>query len=210
MRALPVLAALAVPVAAQPTLVFLGDSLAAGLGLDRDQAFPALVAQRLKRAGLDWKVVNAGVSGDTSAGARSRLDWIYRDRVDLLFLCIGSNDGLRGLPVAELEANLRAILDRARREGTRVVLAGAMIPDNYGKAYQEAFRAVFPRLAREYRVPLMPFLLEGVALRPELNQEDGIHPNAEGARRVAEGVWRVLEPELRRRPKGAGAPRGRS
>lgn len=181
------------------TLVFLGDSLTAGFGLTRAEAFPSLVEQRLRQAGLgDWKVVNAGVSGDTSAGARARLDRLYRQRIDLLFLCIGSNDGLRGLPPAELERNLRAILDRARKEGTRVVLAGAMVPDNYGKPYQEAFRGVFGRLAKEYRLPFMPFLLEGVALKPGLNQEDGIHPNAEGARRVAEGVWKVLEPELRR------------
>jgi acyl-CoA thioesterase-1 len=197
MRILPLLALLAVPIQAQPTLVFLGDSLTAGLGLDRAQAFPSLVEQRLRKAGLDWKVVNAGVSGDTSAGARARLDWLYRSRVDVLFLCIGSNDGLRGIPVAQLEANLRAILGRARKEGTRVVLAGAMIPDNYGRAYQEAFRGVYPKLAKEYRLPFMPFILEGVALDPRLNQDDGIHPNAEGARKVADGVWKLLEPQLR-------------
>jgi acyl-CoA thioesterase-1 len=191
------------PMAAQPTLVFLGDSLTAGLGLDRSQAFPSLVEARLRKAGLDWKVVNAGVSGDTSAGALARMDGICRAKPDLLFVCIGSNDGLRGLPVAGLEKNLRAILDRARREKIPVVLAGAMVPDNYGRAYQESFRTVFGRLAREYKVPLMPFLLEGVAMRPELNQEDGIHPNPEGARRVAEGVWRVLEPRIRGvRPSG--------
>jgi acyl-CoA thioesterase-1 len=120
-----------------------------------------------------------------------------------MFVCIGSNDGLRGLPPAEVETNLRAILDRARKEGTRVVLAGAMVPDNYGRAYQEAFGRIFPRLAREYKVPFMPFLLEGVALRPGLNQDDGIHPNAAGARKVADNVWRVLEPQLRAaRPAG--------
>jgi acyl-CoA thioesterase-1 len=203
MRLLPLLAILAAPIHAQPTLVFLGDSLTAGLGLDRSQAFPSLVEERLRKAGLDWKVVNAGVSGDTTAGARSRLDWIYRNRPDLMFVCIGSNDGLRGLPPAEVETNLRAILDRARKEGTRVVLAGAMVPDNYGRAYQEAFGRIFPRLAREYKVPFMPFLLEGVALRPGLNQDDGIHPNAAGARKVADNVWRVLEPQLRAaRPAG--------
>jgi len=197
MRLFPLLAVLAAPIHAQPTLVFLGDSLTAGLGLDRAQAFPSLVEARMKQAGLAWRVVNAGVSGDTSAGARARLDWIYKDKVELMFVCIGSNDGLRGLPVAELERNLRAILDRARKEGTRVVLAGAMMPDNYGRTYQEAFRALYPRLAREYRLPFMPFLLEGVALQPGLNQDDGLHPNAEGARKVAEGVWRVLEPQLK-------------
>ena len=197
MRILPLLALMAVPIQAQPALVFLGDSLTAGLGLDRAQAFPSLIETRLRKAGLDWKVVNAGVSGDTSAGALARLDWLYRTRVDVLFLCIGSNDGLRGLPVAQLERNLRAILDRARREGTQVVLAGAMVPDNYGRAYQEAFRALYPRLAKDYRLPFMPFILEAVVREPGLFQDDGLHPNAEGARRVADGVWKVLEPRLR-------------
>jgi acyl-CoA thioesterase-1 len=200
-QALSLLAVLAVTAPApraQRTVVFLGDSLTAGYGLDRQQAFPSLVEARIRAAGLDWKVVNAGVSGDTSAGARARLDFIYRLKPQLIFLCIGSNDGLRGLPVAELERNLRAILDRTRQEGTRVVLAGAMLPENYGRDYREAFRSLFPRLAREYRLPFLPFLLEGVAMAPELNQEDGLHPNAEGSRRVAGNVWKVLEPELKR------------
>lgn len=179
-------------------MVFLGDSLTAGLGLPRQQAFPALVEARIRQAGLPWRVVNAGVSGDTSAGARARLDWVLRDRPELLFLCIGSNDGLRGLPVKELEANLKAILERAAKARCRVVLAGAMLPENYGPEYREAFRSVFPRLARAHRLPFLPFLLEGVALRAELNQEDGIHPNAAGARRIADSVWKVLEPELRK------------
>ena len=181
---------------AQRTVVFLGDSLTAGYGLARQEAFPSLLEARIRAAGLGWKVVNAGVSGDTSAGARARLDFIYRQKPKLIFLCIGSNDGLRGLPVAELEKNLRVILDRARREGTRVILAGALLPENYGPEYRAAFRGLFPRLAKEYRLPFLPFLLEGVAMDPGLNQEDGIHPNAEGARRVAGNVWKLLEPEL--------------
>jgi len=193
---LPLIALLAVPNPAQHTIVFLGDSLTAGYGLTRQEAFPSLVEARMRAAGLNWKVVNAGVSGDTSAGARARLDFVYRAKPDLLFLCIGSNDGLRGLPVAELERNLRAILDRARNSGTRVVLAGAMLPENYGQAYRDAFRGLFPRLAKEYRVAFLPFILEGVAMAPGLVQEDGIHPNAEGTRRVAASVWKVLEPEL--------------
>jgi acyl-CoA thioesterase-1 len=194
---LPLVAALAAqPVPAQRTLVFLGDSLTAGYGLARAEAFPSLVEARIRAAGLGWKVVNAGVSGDTSAGARARLDYVYRQNPDLIFLCIGSNDGLRGLPVAELERNLRAILDRARAAGTRVVLAGALLPENYGRDYREAFRKLFPRLAREYRTGFLPFLLEGVAMDPRLNQDDGIHPNAAGARRVADNVWQVLGPEL--------------
>ena len=181
----------------QRTVVFLGDSLTAGLGLPRKDSFPALIDGRIRAAGLGWRVVNAGVSGDTSAGARARLDWVFRDKPELIFLCIGSNDGLRGLPVKEMEANLRAILDRAREERCRVVLAGAMLPENYGPEYREAFRAVFPRVAKAYKAAFLPFLLEGVALRPELNQEDGIHPNAEGARRIADRAWAVLEPELK-------------
>ena len=148
---LPLLAVAALaaqPVAAPRTLVFLGDSLTAGYGLARAESFPSLVEARIRAAGLGWKVVNAGGSGDTSAGARARLDYVFRQHPDLIFLCIGSNDGLRGLPVAELERNLRAILDRARSAGTRVVLAGAMLPENYGRDYREAFRALFPRLAR--------------------------------------------------------------
>jgi len=195
---LAVAALAAAPSPAQRTVVFLGDSLTAGYGLAREESFPSLVEARIRAAGLGWKVVNAGVSGDTSAGARARLDFVYRQNPDLIFLCIGSNDGLRGLPVAELERNLRAILDRARAAGTRVVLAGAILPENYGKDYREAFQRVFPRLAKEYRAGFLPFLLQGVAMEPGLNQDDGIHPNAAGERRVADNVWKVLGPELAR------------
>lgn len=188
----------AAPAQEARTLVFLGDSLTAGYGLSRAEAYPGRIEARIRAAGLAWNVVNAGVSGDTSAGARARLDWVLRRKPDLLFLCIGSNDGLRGLPVAETERNLRAILERARKEGVRVVLAGVLLPENYGAEYREAFRSLFPRLAKEFRLRFLPFLLEGVALRPELNQEDGIHPNAQGAARVAETVWKTLEPELRK------------
>ena len=195
--ALPLIALLALPAPAERTLVFLGDSLTAGYGLARPEAFPSLIEARIRAGGLGWRVVNAGVSGDTSAGAKARLDYVFRQRPSLLFVCIGSNDGLRGLPVAELEKNLRGILDRARVSGVRVVLAGAMLPENYGPDYREAFRKLYPRLAKEYRVPFLPFLLEGVAMDPALNQEDGIHPNAEGARRVADRVWKMLAPELK-------------
>lgn len=179
------------------TLVFLGDSLTAGLGLAKEQAFPALIEERLRAAHRPWKVVNAGVSGDTTAGAAARLDWVYKQKADVLFVCLGANDGLRGIPVAETERNLRLILDRAQREGSRVVLAGVQLPENYGPDYRSAFARIFPRLAKEYRVPLLPFILEGVAMDPRLNQADGIHPNAEGARIVADHVWATLEPTLR-------------
>ena len=179
------------------TLVFLGDSLTAGLGLSKEQAFPALIEARLQAEGRPWKVVNAGISGDTTAGGVARLDWVYQQKVDVLFLCLGANDGLRGLPVAETERNLRLILDRARREGSRVVLAGIQLPENYGPGYRAAFARIFPKLAKEYRLPLLPFLLEGVALEPRLNQPDGIHPNAEGTLVVADHVWATLAPVLR-------------
>lgn len=183
----------------QGTLVFLGDSLTAGLGLPKEQAFPALIEARLAAEGRPWKVVNAGISGDTTAGGVARLDWVFRQKVDVLFLCLGANDGLRGVPVAETERNLRLILDRARKEGARAVLAGIQLPENYGSDYRRAFAGIFPRLAREYRIPLLPFLLEGVAMDPKLNQPDGIHPNAEGARVVADHVWPFLDPVLRGR-----------
>lgn len=197
--ALTLLQAPAQPLPAQRTLVFLGDSLTAGLGLQRSESFPSLVEQRIRAGKLGWKVINAGVSGDTSAGAKARLEYVLHQKPDLLFVCIGSNDGLRGLPTAELERNLRAILDRARAERVRVVLAGAMLPDNFGREYREAFRSLYPRLAKEYKAAFLPFLLEGVAMEAALNQEDGIHPNAAGARRVADNVWKALAPELNRR-----------
>jgi acyl-CoA thioesterase-1 len=188
------------PASTRGTLVFLGDSLTAGQGLSKEQAFPALIEGRLASEGRPWKVVNAGISGDTTAGGVARLDWVFRQKVDVLFLCLGANDGLRGVPVAETERNLRLILDRARKEGTRVVLAGIQLPENYGTDYRNGFARIFPRLAKEFQIPLLPFLLEGVAMDPKLNQPDGIHPNAEGARRVADRVWTALDPVLRGRP----------
>jgi acyl-CoA thioesterase-1 len=180
------------------TVVFLGDSLTAGYGLSPGLSFPGLLEARMRREGLGWKVVNAGVSGDTTAGVLARLDQVFRQGPDLVFLCIGSNDGLRGMPIPGMEKNLRAILDRARGEGVPVVLAGALLPEAFGREYRDTFRLVFPRLAMEYGLPFLPFLLEGVALKPGYVLEDGLHPNAAGTRQVAENVWKVLEPELRR------------
>lgn len=182
-----------------PRLVFLGDSLTAGYGLDAPEAFPSLIQERIQAKGWTWTVVNAGVSGDTTAGALRRLDRIFRRKVDVLFVCLGANDGLRGLPPEASERNLRAIVARAKREGAQVVLAGMRLPENYGPDYRTRFEAMYARIARQERVALLPFLLEGVALRPELNQNDGIHPNAEGTRRVAGRVWSTLEPILARR-----------
>ena len=174
-------------------VVFLGDSLTAGLGLEEEQAYPAVTASLLAAEGFDLRVVNAGVSGDTTAGGVARLDWLLRQEPDVLVVSLGANDGLRGLAVEHSEENLCRIVERARRAGARVLLCGMLMPPNYGP-YAEEFNAVFPRLAAELEVPLVPFLLEGVAARPELNLADGMHPNAEGQRRMAETLLPYLRP----------------
>jgi acyl-CoA thioesterase I len=184
------------PRASRPEVVFLGDSLAAGLGLSRELSFPALIQQRIDAAGLDYTVVNAGVSGDTSAGGLRRLEWALQGEPRVLVVALGGNDGLRGLDPDELKKNLAAIIERAQRTGLSVILAGMEAPPNNGPDYTAQFRQVYPDLARTYKVPLIPFLLDGVAGDPALNQADGIHPNPEGARRVADTVWKVLEPAL--------------
>jgi acyl-CoA thioesterase-1 len=180
-----------------PLVVFLGDSLTAGLGLAAEQAFPALVGEELARRGAPIRVVNAGVSGDTSAGGLRRVDWLLRQRPDVVVVCLGANDALRGQPVAGIEANLRAIVERARAAGASVLLAGIQVPPSYGTDYAGAFAAVYRRVSGDLDVPLLPFLLEGVAGRPELNLPDGIHPNALGHERVASLVAERLEPLVR-------------
>jgi len=176
--------------------VILGDSLTAGLGLPVEQSYPSLLQQRLNTEGLDFEVVNAGVSGDTSAGGLSRLDWALEGNVKVLIVALGGNDGLRGLPVEQLKANLAQIVETAQSRGIRVILAGMEAPPNYGRDYIVAFHKVYPALARQYNVPFVPFLLQDVAGSQTLNQADGIHPTAEGARVVADHVWAVLKPVL--------------
>jgi acyl-CoA thioesterase-1 len=176
--------------------VFLGDSLTAGYGLAKDQSVPSLIAARLATKGLDYEVVNAGVSGDTSAGGLSRLDWSLEGPVRVLVVELGANDGLRGLPVDAMRDNLDAIIKRALGRGIRVVLTGMEAPPNYGQAYTNEFRAVFRELAAAHEVTFVPFYLEGVAGNPRLNIADGIHPNPEGARIVEQTIWRALEPLL--------------
>jgi acyl-CoA thioesterase-1 len=190
--------------AGAPLVVFLGDSLTAGNGLSVDQAFPAIAAEALARRGRPIRAVNAGVSGDTTAGGLRRADWVLLQRPDVVVLALGANDGLRGLPLAETERNLRAIVAKARSAGARVLLCGMLVPTSYGPEYQEGFGRLFPRVAEAEGVPFVPFLLEGVAGRPELNLEDGIHPNAEGQRIVAGNVLEHLEPLL-----GSPAPPAR-
>jgi acyl-CoA thioesterase-1 len=182
-------------------VVFLGDSLTAGYGLEADAAYPALVARRIAEQALPFRVVNAGVSGDTTAGGASRVDWLLRQPVAVLVLALGANDGLRGLPLGQTEEFLDQILKRTRAEHSDadLVVAGMLMPPNLGPDYTTQFQALFPRVAERHGATLLPFLLEGVAALPELNQADGIHPTAEGQQLVAETVWNVLEPILQRR-----------
>jgi len=185
--------------APRPRIVVLGDSLTAGLGLSPDQAYPALLQRRLNDEGLAYDVVNAGVSGDTSAGGLSRLNWALDGDVRVLIVALGGNDGLRGLPPAELRHNLSRIIEQAQARKIAVVLAGMEAPPNYGRDYTVAFRKVYPDLAALYHVTLLPFLLDGVAGHETLNQPDGIHPTAAGARIVAGNVWSVLRPLVEKR-----------
>ncbi len=180
-------------------MVFLGTSLTAGLGLEPEQAYPALIQHKIDSAGLAYRVINAGVSGESSAGARRRVDWLLRSPVAVLVVETGANDGLRGLSPDSLRANIQAVLDRARalRPPPELVLVGMRVPPNLGRTYSRRFEAIYPELARENDAALVPFLLDGVGGMPQLNQADGMHPTAEGHRLMAETVWRVLEPVLR-------------
>ncbi len=180
------------------TILFLGDSLTAGYGLPVEESFPNLIARRLEHQGSGVEVLNAGVPGDTSAGGSRRIDWLLRRRIDVLVLELGANDMLRGLPLGLTRDNLQAIIDktRAKYPEVKVVVAGMLAPPNLGPEYTAEFRNLFPELARANDAALIPFLLEGVAARPELNLADGIHPNAEGHRIVAEQVWAILKPLL--------------
>ena len=179
-------------------IVVLGDSIAAGYGLDTEEAFPALIQQKIQRAGLNYTVVNAGLSGDTTAGGLRRIGWLLRQPVTILILELGGNDGLRGISPEETEKNLRGIIEKVREKyaSAQIVLAGMQMPENMGPEYVTKFREIFPRVAKETRTALIPFLLEGVGGKADLNQPDRIHPTAEGHRIVAENVWKTLKPLL--------------
>lgn len=199
------------PEADRPVVVFLGTSLTAGLGLLRDEdTYVARVAELADSASLPFRAVNAGVSGETSAGGLRRIDWVLRQPLDVLVLELGANDGLRGHDPSALESNLREIIrrTRARYPATTVLIAGMEAPPNMGAAYTERFRGAFMAVAATEDVMLIPFLLEGVAGVPELNQADGIHPTAEGHRRLALTVWPFLESVLRNLPLATPAPSG--
>lgn len=178
-------------------IVVLGDSLAAGYGLDAASAFPAVLQKKVEEAGWKFDVVNAGVSGDTTAGGLRRLDWLLKRRIDVLVLALGGNDGLRGLSPSAMKKNLEAIIERTRAKypEAKIVLAGMKMPANFGE-YAAQFERVYPELAKEQKVALVPFLLEGVGGRVDLNLPDRIHPTAEGQKILAENVWKVLKPVL--------------
>jgi len=181
-----------------PVVLFVGTSLTAGLGVDPEDAYPALLEKEIAAAGLDYRVVNAGVSAETSAGALRRIDWLMRQPVSVLVLETGANDGLRGQDPKQTRANIQAILERARAQkpAPRLVLVGMLALRNLGREYGEAFRAIYPELSHRNDAVLVPFLLQGVAGVPSLNQADGLHPTPEGHARMAENVWPYLKPVL--------------
>jgi acyl-CoA thioesterase-1 len=187
-------------VAAEParTILFFGDSITAGSGLDPDEAFPALIQKKIDETGRPWRVVNAGLSGETTAGGLRRLDWILRQSVDIFVIELGGNDGLRGIPPETSRANLQTMIERIRAKHPRVtiVLAGMQMPTNMGPDYTRRFAAMYPELAEKNQTALIPFLLEGVGGVASLNQADGIHPTAAGHQIVADTVWRTLQPLL--------------
>ena len=179
-----------------PLVVFLGDSLTAGLGLDEDQAYPAVLERELEEEGVPVRILNAGVSGDTTAGGLSRIGWLLGQRPDVVVVALGANDGLRALPVEQAEKNLREIVRRSQAAGARVLLIGMKMPPNYGPEYTESFEGMYAAIAKDLNVPLVPFLLEGVGGERSLNQGDGIHPTAEGQEVLAKNVRPYLEEVL--------------
>jgi acyl-CoA thioesterase-1 len=180
-------------------VLILGDSLAAGYGIQREEAFPALLQKKIEAAKLPYRIVNGGVSGDTTAGGLRRIDWMLKQPVDVLIVELGGNDGLRGIPPAETKKNLQGIIDKAKQKNpqVRVVVAGMQMPPNMGEDYTKAFAEVFPAVARANKATLIPFLLEGVGGQADLNQPDGIHPTPKGHEVVTENVWKVLAPVLK-------------
>lgn len=179
-------------------IVFFGNSITAGYGVEQSEAFPALIQEKIDSLKLHYKVINAGVSGETSAGGKSRVDWVLQQSVDVFVLELGGNDGLRGIPLSETKKNLQSIIDEVKKKypDAKIVLAGMEIPPNMGKKYTEEFRVLYHELSEKNQTLLIPFLLKGVGGEPELNQGDGIHPNVEGHKTVAENVWAVLEKVL--------------
>lgn len=179
-------------------ILFFGDSITAGYGIDKSNAFPALIQQKIDSLGWDFKVVNAGLSGETSAGGLRRVDWIMRQDFEVFVLELGGNDGLRGINLASTKQNLKEIIEKVRnkRPDAEIILTGMQVPPNLGPDYTEQFKSMYPEIAKEKNVKLIPFLLEDVGGNPDLNQGDGIHPTAEGHKIIAETVWEELKPIL--------------
>uniref|UniRef100_UPI004049A2B3 arylesterase n=1 Tax=Gelidibacter sp. TaxID=2018083 RepID=UPI004049A2B3 len=186
------------PTTKSKTLLFFGDSLTAGMGLETEEAFPALIQQKIDSLNMPYQVINAGLSGETTAGGKNRITWVLNQTVDVFVLELGANDGLRGIPVSETRANLQAIIDivKAKNPNTKIILAGMQIPPNMGQDYTGEFKSIFPELASKNNIPLIPFLLENVAGIPDLNQPDGIHPTAEGHTIISETIWPVVKEVL--------------
>jgi acyl-CoA thioesterase-1 len=182
----------------QRTVLFFGDSLTAGYGLSPEDAFPALVEKQLTARGKSCRVINAGLSGETSAGGLNRIDWVLRQPVDIFVLELGANDGLRGLPLDQTKSNLQAIIDKVKAKfpKVKIVIAGMMVPPNMGPEYSAGFKVLFPDLAKKNNAVLIPFLLDGVAGNEKLNLPDGIHPNTEGHKIVATNLVKIIEPLL--------------
>ncbi len=180
------------------TILFFGNSLTAGMGLEPEKAFPGIIQDKIDSLSLQYRVINAGLSGETTASGENRIDWLMNQQVDIFVLELGANDGLRGIPLTETRENLQAIIDavKVKNPNIKIVLAGMQIPPNMGQDYTSEFRQIFPTLAEKNKAYLIPFLLENVAGIPELNQADGIHPTEEGQRIVAHNVWTILRPIL--------------
>ncbi|WP_106134371.1 arylesterase [Mongoliibacter ruber] len=184
----------------KPTILFFGNSLTAGYGIEEDEAFPALLGERLDSLGYNYRVINGGLSGETTAGGLSRLDWFLEEEPEIFILELGGNDGLRGIALDETKKNLKAIINTVKNKfpSTKILLAGMQIPPNMGQEYTEQFREIYPQVAEEESVQLIPFMLEGVAGDPELNLRDGIHPTEEGHKIVVENVWPYLKELVKR------------
>ncbi len=184
--------------AASKNILFFGTSLTAGLGVDPDQAFPAVIQHKIDSLKLSYKVINAGLSGETSAAGKSRIDWLLRQPVDIFVLELGANDGLRGIAVKETEANLQAVIDKVKKKypNAKMILAGMQMPPSMGEKYTVPFREMFPALAKKNKMDFIPFLLKGVGGVPRLIQRDGLHPTPEGHKILAENVWEILQPDL--------------
>jgi acyl-CoA thioesterase I len=187
------------PVQDEKVILFFGDSLTAGLGLDAAQAFPNLIQEKIKTGNLSYKVINAGLSGETSAGGLRRVEWLLKQKVSVFVLELGANDALRGVALSDTRKNLQAIIDKVKSKNpdVQIVLAGMQAPPNLGKDYATEFKTIFTDLAKKNNAALIPFLLEGVGGNPKLNLPDGIHPTAEGHRLVAETVWKTMKPVLK-------------